>query len=423
MFACLHAPGNLPLLLECARQLSPLVEETSPDTVVLDIDGLEPLWGSTEEIAKALVQRNGVGASVAIAGNPDAAIHAARGIAGVTVIPVGRESGVLAPLPLNLLGGSASPETAETLDLWGIRTFGELAALPPLGVAARLGDEGVHLQRLARGEADRLLRVPGEALLFEEALELDYPLELLEPLSFLLARMLNDLCGKLAARSLATHEIRLRLDLENAAPHTATLRLPVPIRDAKAFLKLLQLELSDRPPGGPVLKVALALEPVKPRVQQHGLFIPVAPEPEKLELTLARIAGIVGAENVGIAERLDSHRPDSFRIQRFVAHRSEKLPAAVLPAETHLAFLALRRLRPSPHAQVLVQDGRPVQILSAPARGRVLACAGPWRTSGEWWLPNAWNRDEWDIALSDGGLYRVYRDLDAARWFIEGYYD
>ena len=167
MFACLHAPGNLPLLLECARQFSPLVEETSGDTVVLDIDGLESLWGTPEEIAQALLQRNGVGASVAVASNPDAAIHVARGMAGVTVIPAGREAKVLSALPLNLLGGSASPETAETLDLWGIRTFGELAALPPLGVAARLGDEGVHLQRLARGEAERLLRVPGEDLRFE----------------------------------------------------------------------------------------------------------------------------------------------------------------------------------------------------------------------------------------------------------------
>ncbi len=420
MFACLHAAGNLPLLLECARQFSPLVEETSPDTVVLDIDGLEPLWGTPDDIARALMQRNGVGASVAIARNPDAAIHVARGIAGVTVIPAGGEACVLAPLPLNLMGGSASPETAETLDLWGIRTFGELAALPPLGVAARLGDEGVHLQRLARGEADRLLRLPGEALNFEEAFELDYPLELLEPLSFLLARMLNDLCARLAARSLATNEIRLRLDLENANPHTATLRLPVPIRDPKAFLKLLQLELSDHPPAAPVLKVALALEPVKPRAQQHGLFIPVAPEPEKLELTLARIAGIVGAENVGSAERLDTHRPDSFVMRRFAAQRPEKSQAAVLPEETHLA---LRRLRPAAHAQVLAQDSRPVQIASAPARGRVLACAGPWRTSGEWWLPNAWNRDEWDVALNDGGLYRVYQDLSSGRWFIEGYYD
>src|ERR1019366_347116 len=200
-----------------------------------------------------------------------------------TVIPPGQEAATLAPLPLNLLPGS--PQTAELLHLWGLRTFGDLAALPPLGVAARLGDEGTHLQHLARGEASRQLRPLEDPLLFEASFELDYPVELIEPLCFVLSRMLGEVCGPLNARALATNQITLRLTLESAPEHTARLRLPVPMLDSAAFLKMLQLELSGRPPAAPVVKVWLRADPVKPRRLQHGLFLPPSPEPEKLEVT------------------------------------------------------------------------------------------------------------------------------------------
>src|SRR5437868_2933132 len=122
MYACLHAPGNLPLLIECARGFSPHIEENPPDAVVFDARGLEALYGNAAALAGEIERRVGVPANIAIAPNPDAAVHAARGIRGVTVIDRGKEGAALAKLPLNLLGGS--PETAELLHLWGMRTFG-----------------------------------------------------------------------------------------------------------------------------------------------------------------------------------------------------------------------------------------------------------------------------------------------------------
>src|SRR5580700_11149945 len=321
MFACLHTPGNLPLAVECARGFSPYIEENPPDTVIFDVRGLESLHGPPESLAREIERRIGVPASIAIAANPDAAMHAAHGIRGVTVMAPGREAEVLAPLPVNLLAGSS--ETAELLHLWGIRTFGEFAKLPPLGVAARIGDEGVHLQRLARGEGYRQLRPIVDPLEFEEELELDDPVELIEPLSFILSRLLNDICGRLGARSLATNEIRLRLTLENAPEHRVLLRLPVPMLDVKAFLKMLQLDLSGRPPVAPVLKAHLKAEPVKPRRTQHGLFVPSSPEPEKLELTVARLRHLVGDGKVGTPEVRNTHRPDSFSMRGFAPrHRT-----------------------------------------------------------------------------------------------------
>ena len=310
MYACLHAPGNLALLMDCARGFSPHIEETSPDTVVFDARGLEALYGPPASLAVEIDRRIGVPAHIAIASNLDAAVHAARGLSGITVIEPGKEAEVLAPLPLNLLGGG--PDIAALLHLWGVRTFGDFAGLPPLGVAARLGDEGISLQRLARGEGYRQIRPVEDPLEFEQEMELEHPVELLEPLAFILGRLLSVVCERLRARSLATNEIRLHLKLENAPDHVTSLRLPVPMLDQKAFLRMLQLDLSGRPPAAAVLKVHLAAEPVKPRRTQQGLFVPSLPEPEKLELTVARVRHLVGQDRVGTPELSDTHRPRYF---------------------------------------------------------------------------------------------------------------
>jgi protein ImuB len=63
-------------------------------------------------------------------------------------------------------------------------------------------------------------------------------------------------------------------------------------------------------------------------------------------------------------------------------------------------------------------------FLSAPGiRGKIVQQAGPWRTSGDWWTTDPWARDEWDIELTNGALYRIYCDTQTGRWFIEGSYD
>ena len=223
----------------------------------------------------------------------------------------------------------------ETLDRWGIRNLRALAALPQVSLSERLGQEGLRLQQLARGAAARTLVPVEEPMLFEEAVELEHPIVLLEPLAFLLNRLLEQLCARLGSRALSTQELRLTLDLENFSSRNQqskinnqqfvrTLRLPLPMLDAKVFLKLLQLDLNAHPPGAPIMKIHLAAEPARPRSAQGGLFLPPSPEPEKLELTLARIAGMVGENKVGALELLDTHHPEGFRMRRFVAEVSAK---------------------------------------------------------------------------------------------------
>ncbi len=402
MFACLHGPGNLTAL---AFEFSPAVEQTADDTAAFDVSGLDRLFGLPQDVAHAIARRASelqLSTHLALAANPDAAIYAARGFAGVSLVPHGDEAKFLGPLPLSLL--CPSPDLAETLERWGIRRFQDLAALPPLGIAERLGPEGLRLRELSRGESDRKLLPLEEPPRFEDEIELEYPVDLLEPLAFLLARLLNGLATRLATRGLATDELRLRMKLERLGSQERTLRLPVPSLDTKAFLKLLQLDLSARPPQAPIEHLWMGVNPVKPQAAQSGLFIPAAPEPVKLELTLARIKSIVGEERVGRPALADTHGPGG--------------AVSSVQGGPRLAF---RYFRPPLAARVTLDSARPVFVVADRIRGKVVDLAGPWRTSGEWWTVDAWQRDEWDIALSDGALYRLY--CSPGGWFLEGSYD
>jgi protein ImuB len=455
-------------LKEFAYAFSPLVEETAADTVVIDVEGCELLFGSAydlaKEISKAAAKKKELGGlecktNVALAANPDSAIHAARFCRGITFTAPGEELTCLGDLPLtalqySLVGieESRAVEIVDTLKLWGVHTFGEFANLPPTGVSERLGQEGLRLQELAAGKTNRHLKLKQPAPVFESSIELEYPVAQLEALSFIFARLLNQICASLNAYALATNAIEVNLKLERGDAHELKLNLPYPMRDHKVFLKLLLLDTETHPPPAAVVAVHITCEPVKPRLLQTGLFIPLAPEPEKLELTLARLAKLLGAENIGSPELLDTHRPDAFRMQRFVLKEAKRKRSKQHTAnseqqirnpksEIRNSMLGFRVFRPPLRAMVQAGRGYPTAISAwdktRSVYGKVVGVAGPWRTTGDWWRADGWARDEWDVSVEPHSLkaasehgasneqvvYRISRELSSGTWFVEGSYD
>jgi hypothetical protein len=145
----------------------------------------------------------GVKVEVAVAANVDVAIHAARLIKGVTIIPRGDELLITRDFSIKKIDHSLvsidekrAAEIQETFALWGIRTFGDLARLPLSGVAERLGQEGVRLQKMAQGKSDRRLNLSSPPIGFAQSLELEHAISEVEPLSFILSRLLNQLCAQ-----------------------------------------------------------------------------------------------------------------------------------------------------------------------------------------------------------------------------------
>lgn len=443
MFACIHATQISGVsLTEFAYGFSPIVEEVRQGTVVIDVEGCELLFGSPYQLATEVAQRAETAVSVAIAANPDAAIHAATHLKGITFVSAGEELTCLGDFTLDRLDHSlvniekkVADEILETLRLWGIRTFADFAALPVTGVSERLGQAGIKLQQLAAGKTERHLQVKQPEPVFTNSLELDHALTELEPLSFIFARLLHQLCAALNAYALATNELCVSMQLEDQTTHERKLSLPHPMRDHKVFLKLLLLDTEMHPPAAGVRSVSIACEPVKPRVLQSGLFVPLAPAPDKLELTLARLAKLVGEQNVGSPELLNTHRPDAFSMKRFTlatkadSRRRRKIDNQQLPLGNG-PCLGFRRYRPPLKAVVEADQGCPRQISAwgkqRSVYGKVIALAGPWRTTGDWWRDDRWARDEWDVTLDRQGhqtLYRIYRELTSQNWFVEGIYD
>jgi protein ImuB len=419
MFACIYIPNasaeTNAVLRDCASTFSPRVENTSNGTVVFDAEGLERLFGSYPQIAEQVaeqVRTRGIEANVAVAANVDAAVCAARGLDGISVINRGTEAARLQHLPLRVL--SPSQEILETLERWGIRTLGAFAQLPAVQVAERLGQDGVQLHKRACGAGARTLVPHAEAVRFVEVMDLDYEITTIEPLTFILSRMLEQICSRMRSQNRATHEVRLAL-----GEYVRVLKLPLPVRNARLLTRLMILDLEAHPPGAAVRRVEVEAIPAKPRIVQNGLFVPLSPEPEKLELTLARLKAVVGEENVGAAEILDTHRPDAFAVRRFGVSRELN---ELNPRHPRLTSLSLRQLRPPLEATVQVRNTIPVWIAFHGVHGPVAAASGPWHTSGDWWRPNTWDREEWDIEVLDT-LYRIYYDVHLDRWYTQGVYD
>jgi protein ImuB len=274
--------------------------------------------------------------------------------------------------------------------------------------------------------------------------------------------LLDQLCSRLEARALAACAIRTHFDLEDSfekdlqvlsenspsklAPKTyeKVLSLPVPTRNSKMLLKLLRLQLQADPPHAAILKIILSAEPARPRAAQGGLFLPSSPDPEKLELTLGRLANLVGNSNVGSPELIDTHRPGDFRVGRFAPENGEsKIPrnngAATAHAPEETPLTAFRVFRPEIQAKVELQQNYPTRIYFLGMRGNILAASGPWRTSGDWWREDTWQQDEWDVEIrfdsvsghnerissprAQNGIYRIYYDSIRAAWFARGRYD
>jgi protein ImuB len=415
-------------LLDLGWSMSPRVEDNAPDTIVLDIAGLSGLFGSDEKIAEELLRRSanlGLNPNIAVAENCEVAILAARGFPKITLIAPGNEAARLSTLPVETL--LPSVETLETFTRWGIATCGALAALPVIQLSERMGQEGVRLHLLARGAFERSLVLARPSIFFQEEMELDDAVVELESLSFVLGRLLDQLCERLAARSLSARTIAMEFELERSfekelqiTTHPGQqkliprrfekkLALPVPMRDSKLLLKLVRLRLQSDSPPAAVVKIVMSAEADRPRTTQRGLFLPAAPEPEKLELTMARLANVVGDQNVGSPQLIDTHRPDAVRMERFrvvqeaAAGNRRKKGSARLEDEKKVTPIdqpsaGFRFFRPGVPARVELRDGLPSRISFQGLRGDVVAASGPWRTSGEWWK-EAWDQAEWDVEV------------------------
>jgi protein ImuB len=417
-------------LLECAAHFSPRMEDASRGTAcacVLDIAGTERLFGPPERLAERLriaLAAAGFRVSIAVSANFHTARLKATAARGITVIPRNTEAIALSRLSVSALG--LEEQHAETFDLWGIQTLGELAALPEVELITRLGAQAAEWRALALGALPHAFQPAEAEFTLKEFYEFDTPVDQTESLLFVAARMIDCLVARATARAFAVASLVVCMELEGGSVYRRVIRPAIATADRKFLLKLLQLEIAAHPPQTAVLLVDLTAEAGQASKVQLGLFAPQMPEPSRLDVTIARLKAIAGEDRVGSPVLEDTHRPGAFRMEGFAVTDSSAEMKAERPR------LALRRMRPAVPIRVELRDMKPVAFRDNERRYKVAAAYGPWKTSGCWWSSDDWNAEEWDVLAETAGgspvaclLVRNHELRKDGRsvWQLEAFYD
>jgi len=459
-------------LVETATGLSPKVEDAAPDTVFADVGGMERLFeGDSGEhdmgqVAIVAAEALDLPVRVGIAGNKLAARIAARMPDSPKVVAAGQEMLFLAPLPLTHL--HLDRRLMDTLRRWGVRTLGDFARLPADRTASRLGPAGASAHQAARGIDSSPLAPYHPPPTFHEGMELEWPVVTVDPLLYALRQSLERTRKRLEREDLACALLELELGLEPEGAEHRRIRLPAPTRDIDALLALTRLELESKPPRAPVVAFISITHPDRPRRGQVTLFGAPEIHPDKLAGTLAHLAARIGPERVGSPRTVDGHLPERFQTESFDPPPAPKLRQ---PPRQGRGLLVVRVLRPPVALEVITEGDRDAGYLMLDARyppptpeglrvadpsiensklktqnsellsslrlvsvasesgaapriqGLVRVAAGPWTLEDGWWDKQPVERDYWDVELSGGGLYRVYRDRKTGDWFADGMYD
>ena len=320
------------------------------------------------------------------------------------------------------------------LHKWGIHTLGQFAALDREQLGARLGPEAIRMWERANGQSDRILKLIRPPASFEESFEFENEIETAEPLLFMLRRFLEQFAIQLSGIYLVTKELTLRITFTNKQIYERIFKIPHPTNNVDLLFRMLHTHLENFKSEYPIVAIALNAQPIKPVREQFGLFETTLRNPHQLSETLARLAGLLGADHVGTPVLEETHRADAFRMEPFLwnwtstggnGERSSATQAARPKARGSSPLptlgLALRRFRPAPSASVLLDEDRPMHIRGADVGGKIIDLRGPYLISGNWWDEKSWAHAEWDLQLDAGELVRCHGS--ETTWRIDGIYD
>ncbi|MEM7409246.1 MAG: DNA polymerase Y family protein [Myxococcota bacterium] len=403
--------------------------------VFVDASGTGSLFRSERGFATALAaaaRRLGLAADVTVASSRTVALLAARQLSlptasssseepaeRVLCLVEAQETSFLAPLPIDLL----DPEdaVAETLTQFGVRRIRDLLRLPRRGLATRIGAPVLRLIAEAQGKATDPPLPEAHETALREALDLEYPAGRLEPLLFVLQGLLSRLIERLDARHLGCGDWQLELVFEDQGRDVRQIGVAAPTQDLRVLMRLVHQSLESRPPTAPVASVSLEARGLPLCRDQLDLFRPAGPAPAVLGETLAALQSLCGEARVGRPVASDTHHPDRYALEEFAPPKAQSDEKS---AGAFTGGLALRAFRPPLRVQVQLQADTPVRIRSSIANGRVVRCAGPWRTTGGWWSPEGrFAFDSYDVETEDGWVVRLRFDHRERAWQIDAVYD
>ncbi len=372
---------------------------------------------------------------------------------GPVVVPRGGSRAFLAGFPV-AAATTGDTDRADLLVRLGIRTVGDLAALPLPAVLARFGTEGAGACRRARGLDERPVaaRTPPPDLAVTAAI--DPPADRLETVAFLARSLAEQLHLALATRGLAATRVLVEAETEHGEWLARRWRHDGGLTPA-ALAERVRWQVdgwlagrgaaADVPTGGLVL-LRLTPDEVGPDDgRQLGFWGGDRAAAERAARALARVQGVLGPESVVTATLAGGRGP--WEQARLVPWGDAPSPppnpqfaegtAVVPPWPGRIPPPAPATVHPvPPPVEVLDGAGRVVAVTgratvsAPPARvavaGRppadVVAWAGPWPVDERWWDPAAHRRRaRTQVVTADGAAYLLV--VEGGRWAVEATYD
>ena len=211
---------------------------------------------------------------------------------------------------------------------------------------------------MAAGGRERLLRLFRPASRYREEMELEHGVESLEPLLFLLRRMLDVLCLRLAESWLVAAAMKLELGFDDKQRREASLRIAEPTRDVDLLLRLLHTHMEGVTAPAPIICIALELTPTRPAGSQMHIFERGMRDPNRFAETLAQIEAVVGSGNAGRVKLLPTRALDAFEMGAFLAEAKREARQAQ----------ALHARLPATPSATPAKDGVQAFCLSEPHR-------------------------------------------------------
>ncbi len=493
---------------------TPGIEIVRPGTIAIGTRGPSRYFGGDQALASAVASAVDAAVATVAPGSPRcrvgvadgrfAAEQAARLAGGVAqqaacrpagvaqqaacrpagvalVVPPGGSRGFVAPLPVRSVAGTVGDvDLPGLLVRLGLRTLGQLAALPATAVTARFGPAGREAHRLACGLDERppAARVPPVALAVEA--ELDPPADRVEMAAFVARSLASELHERLASLGLACTRVAIEAETEHGETlrrlwrHDGTLTA-----GAVAERVRWQLDgwLAEGGTSGGITRLRLAPDEVRPDHGHQAGFWGERGTDEGIARTLTRVQGLVGpdgvvtavlgggrhaAEQVQLVPWGDARRPgrpgtpvaadppglvgtagtvgDHGRLGGAGGRRGRSSGrgrvAEVPPWPGRLPGPAPALVHVPPVAAVVLDAaGAPVtvsgrgEVSTPPARlavgggreRRIEGWAGPWPVEERWWEGGGRRRARFQVVLDGGDAVLVVREAGA--WWLEATYD
>jgi nucleotidyltransferase/DNA polymerase involved in DNA repair len=376
-------------LIAAAGHFTPSVETDNLGLLYAEVSGLERRFGSDVQLAHTIAReaaqasrldvRVGIGSGKFVALQ---AAHAARPWHGCTV-PPNEERVFLSPLPLSTL--PIDPEMQCRLHLLGVRSLGALASLPRLAIVRQFGPHAGPLHDLARGVDLRPVYPNAPPLTLDRTCTFNDPLNDRTPLLAHADQMVNELAEILSDQGYQAKGLRLDLEEESGAEHTAAMPIKPPSADAEKVFRLASRLLGELSPAGPVSALSLTLYPLRP-----------------FHLGATQLTLFNGASNT-----------KQERLREALRRLRERFGEMIIVVASLIA-------PPSPRPIHVTTDpaGRPRALVWRDRIRQIDIVYERWRERRYWWSRPV-ERDYFRLGTDDGQMRVIFHDTRADGWMLE----